>query len=69
MHVGLLLLSILQFLILVKRLQILGPSLSLGKPSHYPVCKGSYSVWMILKTLAPVLLKDPERETVVLFSA
>ena len=26
-------------------------------------------VWMILKTLTPVLLKDPERKTVVLFSA
>lgn len=38
-------LSILEFLILVKRPQILGPFLSLGKPSHYPICKGSYYVF------------------------
>lgn len=45
MHVGLHLLveqPIVSYL--SERPQILSPSLSLRKPSHYSVCKGSYSV-------------------------
>ena len=62
-------LGILQFLILVKRLQILGFLPFPGQVlSLYHLQRQLLSVLMILETLTPVL-KDPERETAVLFSA